>query len=252
MNAFFNIGSLYFDIFSIVFIVILLISVIAGAHKGFLRTLVGFLKIFAVLAAAILLCRVLGGFIYNLGIGNSIANSYESGLLNMNHDVFSQIVNESNKEVLVPEGVKLLNIPSIFHQPLINMVLPMIDGEGTVAHFVAKGFASYTTTAIAFVIIVILGSIACVILKHFAKVIHNAPVIGGFDKLLGFVLGAAICYIVLDAILFGASFIIARPEWEISQWISNTMYLNDDSVMTISKWMYQNNLTSIIISNLMK
>lgn len=252
MNAFFNIGSLYFDIFSIAFVVILLISMIAGAAKGFLKTLVGFLRVFAVLAAAILLCRALGDFIYNLGIGNSIAGSYESGLLNMNHDVFSQIVNDSNKDVLIPEGVKLLNIPSIFHQPIVKMVLPMINGEGTVAHFVSKGFASYTTTAIAFVIIVILGSIVCVILKHFAKVVHNAPVIGGFDKLLGLVLGVAICYIILDAILFGTSFIIARPEWGISQWISNTMYLNDDSVMTISKWMYQNNLTSMIVSSLMK
>lgn len=252
MDAFFNIGNLYFDLFSIIFIVLLLISLIVGAAKGFLRELLAFGKVFAVIAAAILLCKPFGDFIFNLGgIGNNIANSYESGLINANPDVFNQIVTTSNKDVVIPAGLELLHIPSLFVKPLTSLILPFITESGTVAHFVAKGLATYTTIAIAFVIIMILGAIIFALLGHLAKKVHNAPVIGSFDKILGLFLGAAICYLLIDAALFGLSFLLVN-ENGFTNWVSTTMYLKNDSVNTISKWMYENNLTSRIVASFIK
>jgi uncharacterized membrane protein required for colicin V production len=254
MEKLFAIGNFYFDIVSVVIIALVFIAMIVGACRGFLKQLLSFGSVIITVAAAIFLCKALGELIYNMGVGNAIYNGVLNSSWITNKSELAVELNSTNfpsYEVEAMKGTILgyISIPSIIHGLFKGfLLLPETLGPTgeTLGHYVSISVAHLATTAIGFVVIIILGAIIFGILRHIAKKIHRAPVVGGIDKVLGLVLGVAIVYVVVDAILFVVSLIIGDGSSAFATWVTQTLYLNDDSVNTISKFMFQHSLVSTI------
>ena len=258
MDAFFNIGNFYFDLITIIIFALVLIAMIIGACRGFLRQIVGFLKVIGTIVAAIFLCKWVGDLIYNLGVGEGIYNSvYTSdwiqgkpGLeMTLDSTNFPSYEVESMKTMILNE----VDIPSFLHGMFKGFLdLPeTLPASGGIALgvYVATAIAHLTTTGIAFVAIIIVCSIVCALLGLIAKKVHRAPGIGGVDKLFGLILGVVICYLIIDATLFGVSVLVGiNPSLPINDWITKTLYLDPayDNVFTVSKFIYQNSIIAKI------
>lgn len=251
MNAFFNINNFYVDIISIIIVVSIIIAMIVGATRGFLKQIISFGKVFLVLALAILLCKPLGELIYKTGLGNVITNSIEGSLLKKT-DMMSTLVTLENSDTILSQGLKELSVPGFF-TPIVSWIIrPFVPASGgeTIGYYISFATSSIIMYSIAFIVIILIGSIVVSILKKLAKVIHKAPVIGAFDKFFGVVLSAFVCYIIIDAILYGSSFILLNSNLEVSKWLSQTLYLDNDSVLTLSKFIYQNSIVRMLVQSL--
>jgi len=85
---------------------------------------------------------------------------------------------------------------------------------------------------------------------RFAKKINKNKVLGGINRLLGFVFGLAINYFTIDIIIYLIS-LVALGSPDLSQKIATTIYLNNEEIFTIAKFIYNNNITKLIIDSLL-
>ena len=88
---------------------------------------------------------------------------------------------------------------------------------------------------------VIPATLVFMFLKKRAKKVNDAPVLGGINRLLGALLNGIVGYITIDAILFLISFITLK-DGEIANFFVTTMYLDQDEVFTISKFISQHSI----------
>ena len=125
-----------------------------------------------------------------------------------------------------------------------------LDGGLALANYTAVALTTYIMRAFAFILIVLLGSLVVVLVNKLAKAIHKLPVLGAFDRLLGLALSAFVCYIIIDAALYGISLVLINTNWGVSKWLVETLYLEEDNVFTLGKFMMQNSLIKMLIQTL--
>lgn len=250
MEAIFSIDNLYFDIISIIILVILICSIIGGAVKGFLYSVVEFARVIVTYGAAIFLAKPFGDFLFNTSLGDMLVSNVSTSIEGMG-TLFSEPIPVDNQQMFVSEALANLNIPSFIADGLADKILEyiQIDGGQTLGLYISKGLVNYGLIAIGFVIILIVAGILFSLLKRIAKKINEKPVIGGVNRLLGAALNLVVAYLVVDGLLFLLSF-ITLTDSSVSQFLITTMYLNDESVITLSKAITQHSIIRIIFEAL--
>lgn len=254
MDAFFHISNFYVDLISVIIIVMIFIAMIIGLARGFLYQLVGLCKLVLTLLAAIFFFQYLGDFLYNVGLGDTFNNAY-TGFCHQ-FDGSSVIVTAENREALMQACADNLKIPGMVQPTFFKILNPFIPVEGgdTIGNYLTIGLSHITLNIIAFSAIIIVGLIIFTIIGHFVKKARKEHVLGGTDKVLGMILAAVMCYILIDAILLGISSLMMVSNNFIGEWFTKTMYLSEDNaqIFTISKFIYNNNLTRYLLSLVLK
>ena len=250
MEAIFSIGNLYFDIISIIILVLLICSIIGGATKGFLYSVVEFARVIVTYGAAIFLAKPFGNFLFNTSLGDMLVSNVSATIEGMG-TLFSEPIPVDNQQVFVSEALANLNIPSFIADGLADKILEyiQIDGGQTLGLYISKGIVNYALIAIGFLIILIVAGVLFSLLKRFAKKVNEKPVLGGVNRLLGAALNLVVTYLVIDGLLFLLSF-LTLSDSSTAQFLITTMYLNDESVMTLSKAMTQHSIIRLIFEAL--
>lgn len=246
----FNIGNVYFDVISIGIIVILIINMIVGLKKGFLGSLLSLSTGLLTFIAATALCVPLANLLVKWGWGESMQAGISDKLFSQNQELFKIIITNENKETLVAQGLSAFNLPSFLSSMMINLMNPYIGEKTTFAYAFSNGLTRYCFIAICYIALLIIFGIIFMILKRFAKKLNNVPVLGPLNRIAGMVLMLALGYLIIDAALFGLSnLFMMNVQWldGVSGWMSQTLYLNNDGIFSLSKFMYTNSLTSKII-----
>lgn len=250
MEAIFSLGNLYFDIISLIIIVALIVAIIIGAVKGFLYSLIKFAQVFVVFGAAILLAKPLGDALFNSGLGDKLVTNLTPSIEGMG-TMFAAPLTADNKLEYITSGLIELNIPSFIADGLAEKIMTFVtlETEETLGAYISQGIVNYSLIAISFLVIALLLTIVFAILKAVAKKINDVPVLGGINRTLGGILSGAVAYIIVDALLFLISFVTLK-DGSLSSFFVQTMYLDQEGVYTLSKFISQHSIMRLILEAL--
>lgn len=251
MESLFNIGSLHFDLFSVIIIVLLIGAAVYGAIKGFLNSIIKFAQVFIVFGAATLLSKPLGDLLFNSGIGEAIVNDLTPGIEATNPVILGQLIEEGAEANFVTSALVEIEIPKFLASGLADEILKIIDLQGgqTLGRLLAGSIAYYGLIAISFVVITLIFTVLVIIIKKLTLKVNDMPVIGKVNRILGAVTFFATAYLILDGILFLISFIIVK-DGTISEFIITTLHLNESNIYSLSKFMLENSIVRLIIKAL--
>lgn len=233
------------DYIGLLFLVIVLGQFLLGYKKGFIVNLFETLKTIGLLILAFLLCKVVGNIFLEGSIGNSIISTLKDALMGINEDAFSMVVTSENKEFVLNDVWPLVPLPSSLKNGCYDLVASYMDAEIglTIGDYVSKALASYVSTSLGFLAILIFGSIVCnvllIVFKKFTKYQ------GMTSRILGGVVGLVRGLITVSIICYALSLIYSLiPSTGLGEFIDTC--LNHE--VGIFRFFYENNFLTYIIS----
>lgn len=237
-----------FDIMSIIFIIIILIAVIVGAVKGLIGAIVSFLSSLGSIFFASLLSEPVGNMLYQTDFSRMVYNPVFSWVSTQGDGMLNQVVTPENKDLFLNQAFDLLNIPELFRDALSNVISTYIPEEGiNLAEALSESLTLYAMGAIAFVVLAIVIFLVFFMLKKFAKKFNDIPVIGGFNRFLGGVVGLGIGITICSLICFVISF-LSTYNIAFADDLINLMRVSEATVWTLSKTIYNNNFILLIMN----
>lgn len=239
-----------FDVLSIAFLVIVIISCIVGYLRGFLALLVGLLKGLVAVVLAAMLCKPMGNALNTTKMGTGIADKVENYLIEKDETFKLELTKES-KEIYINEQLdqKLeeAKIPQVLRKYVKNILVDKMqieEGETiTVARYIGKGMSFFVCTIVAYIIIFAIILILLTIVQRLFKNINKIPIVGLANRLLGLGLGVIIALLVIGVICYVLTFLMTVPG-DMSNWIMNTLKLTEEQKdeQSLAKFMYEHNV----------
>ena len=239
-----------FDVLSIAFIVIIIVSCIVGYFRGFLALLVGLLKGFVAIILASLLCKSMGSALNTTKMGTGITDKVENYLIEKG-ETFKYELTKENKEIFIDnqldQQLENSKIPQVLRTYIKNVLVDKVeieDGETiTVARYMGKGMSFFVCTIIAYIIVFIIIMILLSIVQRLFKNINKVPIVGLANRLLGLGLGVLVALLFIGVICYVLTFLMSIPG-DMSNWIMNTLKLTEEQKeeQSIAKIMYEHNI----------
>lgn len=239
-----------FDVLSIAFIVIIIVSCIVGYFRGFLALLVGLLKGFVAIILASLLCKPMGSALNTTKMGIGITDKVENYLIEKG-ETFKYELTKENKEIFIDnqldQQLENSKIPQVLRTYIKNVLVDKVeieDGETiTVARYMGKGMSFFVCTIIAYIIVFIIIMILLSIVQRLFKNINKVPIVGLANRLLGLGLGVLVALLSIGVICYVLTFLMSIPG-DMSNWIMNTLKLTEEQKgeQSIAKIMYEHNI----------
>lgn len=239
-----------FDVLSIAFIVIIIVSCIVGYFRGFLALLFGLLKGFVAIILASLLCKPMGSALNTTKMGTGITDKVENYLIEKG-ETFKYELTKENKEIFIDnqldQQLENSKIPQVLRTYIKNVLVDKVeieDGETiTVARYMGKGMSFFVCTIIAYIIVFIIIMILLSIVQRLFKNINKVPIVGLANRLLGLGLGVLVALLFIGVICYVLTFLMSIPG-DMSNWIMNTLKLTEEQKeeQSIAKIMYEHNI----------
>lgn len=239
-----------FDVLSIAFIVIIIVSCIVGYFRGFLALLVDLLKGFVAIILASLLCKPMGSALNTTKMGTGITDKVENYLIEKG-ETFKYELTKENKEIFIDnqldQQLENSKIPQVLRTYIKNVLVDKVeieDGETiTVARYMGKGMSFFVCTIIAYIIVFIIIMILLSIVQRLFKNINKVPIVGLANRLLGLGLGVLVALLFIGVICYVLTFLMSIPG-DMSNWIMNTLKLTEEQKeeQSIAKIMYEHNI----------
>ena len=232
-----NISSLVtiqFDFFSVIFLIIMIVGLFIGVFKGFVGLLVSFLSIFGSFAFTLFLTSILVDPLIDAGMFTGIQQSIFDSLATES-EYLAMTITMENKDQIIPEILKLINVPEFLSHLYSGLFVNNIPSEGiVVGELISYSLTKVIASIIIFVVIFIISFIVFFILRKVAKDFNDIKVIGKINRITGAIgglfLGFAICVCVCFVInlLMGISV-------GIETYFADLMGISNDDVWSISK-----------------
>lgn len=237
------------DLVSIIYLVIIALSVFLGIKRGLFKTLTSLIKDILSFVLSVFLAKPVTMLLVNSNIGSKLSLKFETLLIEKN-PIFETIITESNKDKLIELTLQQLNLPikivELFAKLLSNSIDLESVSEVTIASSIAPTITYYIFLVISFILIFIIVRLLVRLLNRLFKSFEQIPLIKVVNKLCGGLLGVVIGFLLVCLISYGLTFVIPL-DLPISNWLINNMKLNEET-FTISKYLYNENILLIIIS----
>lgn len=237
--------SIGFDYISIGFIVVIILCLIVYTVKGFASSLVSLCAGLGSIILAILLAKPVGTALASTTLGANIYNP-----------IFEWINSSLGSSAALPmteEGIasalETLKIPDLLAKPLTELIASMGTSDLSIGEALASSLNTYAWIAISFVVLWIVFLIVFMLLGKLVKNINKLPIVGLINHLLGGVLGLAIGLLICFVACYVIQ-LISSVSGDVGTKLSEMMYLNDDSVWSISKMLYEINFIPKILEAL--
>jgi uncharacterized membrane protein required for colicin V production len=212
-----------------IIIAILLIFVLVGVKKGFIKSVLSFFGSLVALIVAFIFCKQFAGILDNkFDLLAKIAKYVETAL--MKNSKFAIELSAG----AIQESLEAANVPGFMIS--VIMQLPVVINNTypagtTVATLVSPVISNYILIIISFIGLFIIFKIVLLILKIFADSIKKIKIIDIVDKLLGLAVGvveaAVVVYVALTVISLFPSFMSKPMEGINSSKIGKYLYESD-------------------------
>ena len=239
-----------FDFFSIIFAVILLITVIIYAKQGFLRALLNLVCSIGGFLLASAFCKQLGALLYNTGLGEKLYDPIFSWISGKG-DVFNTPISQATADTYLPQAYAALGIPEFLYTVLNKLVasLGIIPQNGTITLSIAvsETISAYVFIGTAWLLISLVFALVCkLVLFCLRKVLKKLKVLW-LDHFLGAIIGIAAGAFV--AVFFAYILTVVLSLGTIGDTIKPMIAWEDSSVYTISKALcaLSNDIASLFI-----
>ncbi len=215
-------------IVDIIILIIIVLAIIIGRHRGLTVTLVNFFSLIIALVVALLFYKPVGNFIIEkTPIGENVKQVIKQNIPMSGDEI------EINADSHLPEGMK-------------DYINEQVDNANETKDEAIETISTQLSTEvimiISFVGIFLLIRVALVILKVLSKIINKLPILKQLDHLggaiVGFVEGIIIVYFIFAVIS------------TISPVFENTQILDQINSSFFGKMMYNNNIIVNRIKNL--
>lgn len=249
MEAIFKLGKLYFDIISLIGIVLILVQSIIGLKKGFLYSVIKMGKGVITVVISALLAKPLSLLLGKMSIFSKMETSIVTSL-EKTSDIFTKPLPSEGGLSTIVESLQEMNLPKNLVKPLSNFIESINNAQmngSSLADLIGQGVVHYLLLALSFVILFVIFTILFMILMKLAKDINEIEIIGKFNKVLGLGFGLVLAYITFDIFVYIISFVMML-DGNIYNFFSSTMYIDAEGIGTFAKFVYNHNLTRIIIS----
>ena len=237
MNYLLNVNSLVsikFDFLSIVFLIIIVVGIFVGLFKGFLGLLVSFLSIFGSVAFTLFLTSILVDPLIDAGLFNGIKQSIFDSLATES-EYLTMTITMDNKDEIIPEILKLVNIPEFLSHTFSGIFVNNIPSEGiVVGELISYSLTKVIASVILFVVIFILSFIIFFILRKVAKNFNDIAVIGTINRVTGAIFGLLLGFAICVCISFIINLLMGMNVG-INTFFTDLMGLDQEDVWSISK-----------------
>lgn len=238
-----------FDIISISYIIIVFIFLCVGIKRGFFKTLISLVKNILSFIFAAFLSDPIAKLLIKTSLGNSL-NTKLLDFFNSKGSLYTTTVTEESLHELITNGLNSIHLPESVHSTVFNTINKMVDISGneyTVGEVLAQCISYFICLVVAFLILFIIIRIITGILNKIFETLEQVPVIDSVNKLLGAAINAVIGLLFVCLISYGLTFVIPLDN-SVSTWLIETMKLKENDVFTISKFFYENNFLTLIIT----
>lgn len=222
------------DIFLVLLILLVLLL---GYKKGFLKKAIGMIGLFVGLAIAFVFCTQLAGWFESTGfIYDSIFHNIESNVLEA--EIFQSA---GGQDASITDVLMNIGVPKFLANMFSSNIAAGTTVE-TVAINIASYFAHILMVIISFIILFIGVFILAIVLKIISSILRGNAIIRFIDGLLGMTL-----YFCLFMVFVYTVFAILRcmGNYEFfagcQKFLEVDMKLNEDT-FRLSKFFYQNNI----------
>lgn len=223
-------------ILDVVAIVFLLIFMIRGYKKGFLKELVGLIGTIVAFFIAFSFAAPLADFLESQFGLTTMLSGWVEGILN-GIEVFEVPLSGES----LNNALDVLILPS-FLKDTIQEILAGVqyeEGAVTIAQMLSPIFAGFLVSLICGIVLFIVSSVVLELLANvLSSILDKIPLLGGLNRLLGFLLGGVRALIYLYIILGVLSFL---PFEELHECLKQTVFIN---------WLVENNLIMLVFQQL--
>ena len=145
-----------FDLISIIFILIILISVIIGIKKGLFKMLVKIIKGVFSWLIEIFLSKPVGGLLANSSLGTLLSSKLHDSFVSKG-GIYTLLIDETNKTSVVEVALNDLNLPDFIDNFLVKFISKniTITQQSEVAEVLAKAITYYSLVLISCLLIFI-------------------------------------------------------------------------------------------------
>ncbi|MBE5732421.1 MAG: hypothetical protein E7353_05210 [Clostridiales bacterium] len=203
-------GLSYMDL---AFIIILLISGITGAIKGFAKIMFSFLSFIIIVLVAGLLCEWVGGLLYPV-FGKAIEGGFADWI--KSNDVIVQIEGVGEVSLFnsphdwtdsskIDLALSSLGIPALIHNILTAIIYPTFASfgkEAVLAEKLPPVLARWVVNVIAFIILALVIALILFFIKRAVfKAISKKPTLNRTNRILGCIVSLFYTYSMMSVIL---------------------------------------------------
>ncbi|MGM9969263.1 MAG: CvpA family protein [Anaeroplasma sp.] len=230
----------FFGVVDIILLVFAIVFMAIGYKKGFMKKVLSFFGIIAILIFSFIYCGQFSQFM----IHNNIIYPAING--NIVNNIESYMVSNGISELTVSEVLsKALNIPDFIANMIVNAIGNPEPSEviTSVANYLSTTLMNIISFFILFIgLIIILG-----LLKLITNVLRTNVLIRVTDGILGILLYIAI-YAVIVSIAFYILSLLMNQEWfsGAKSWLEVDMQLNTDE-FRLSKTIYNGNIIKALL-----
>lgn len=245
-----NLVSISLGKADIIIYLFLLLFIIIGFAKGFMKMLVGLLKTFAAIGAAYFLCKPFASFLEKTKINAAIYQKILT-VFSEKSEIFNTTIDVENFSGQLDSALAELNIPSFLNNLIFGGIdVSTLPADATLGSVVATSLTSAALVVIAFFVIFIVVSILVLFIgKLFISMVEN----GGFrlfDRLLGLIVSGSMGVVLILGIFIIINLIgILAPD--VNSWLQNQIYYEgyNPEAFSIARVLYENNpLNSLFVT----
>ncbi len=225
------IGVSYMDL---AFMIILLISGISGAIKGFVRQLFSLLSFVAIIVVAMLLCEWFGGIIYPV-FGEAIEGGFADWIRSNDVEGIFTTAQDWTDTAKIDMALSAMGIPALIHKLLSAIIYPTITSFGKEAVLVESlppVLARWVVNMIAFIAIALIMAIIMFFIKRAVFKAVRRSGLNGINRLLGCVFSLVYTYSVLSLVLMLVSTFVTS----IGLFTGVQEFLTSQSIHSQSGW----------------
>ncbi len=184
----------------IIVIAIILINVISGAKKGFIKTVYSFFKLILAACAGFIFCAPLAEILkatdFYKKLMSDLATSIGGYISGLSEESFEAITQQTQQ---LGEILEKLRIPTAELEAEYARLAAENSENITesITTYIITPASNAIVTAIAFVAIFFAALLVLFVLMKLLDLVTKAPVINGANKLLGFAAGFVVALIVI-------------------------------------------------------
>ena len=221
-------------------LLLLIIFAVGGLRKGFVKTFFGVFGTIISLVLAALLCASVAKFVESkFGLVTTISN-WVSGTLS---NIFGEELMNMPLEYATEENLTEAGVSGFILKILLSIDTSAVDGSTPLKDVLAPVFGFYISAGICAIGLFIIFKIILFIIGEIFRKLHELPVIGAVDGLLGFAFGLVQGAIIVEIIISIIGIIPIDAVQSLSAEIPGTI---------LTKFLSDINIYNIIVKALSK
>lgn len=239
--------GLYFGIIDWVIVGVLVLFLIIGIAQGFVKQLMNFAKSFVAIVAAFFLTRPVANILASTGLYDFFNGKIGPVVIDKFPGTASVAVSDISSQEEIQNALNESGVGKFITKILANVFKAENFGDAEYLNdAVTNAFTITVLKVIAFIGLFILALIVLkILLKILEDIVDTSAVAKFFDKVLGLGFGALKGAVLISLIALVAG-ILAKYVTGIGTFFTDKLFLADDNVMTIGKYIFTSNPLSMI------